>query len=118
MTEEVAAAYLSRNCKTHRYRDLLIVCNVQASSGPVDLEGLYYHVNGAASRIMGMPSISENSEQGPKTLEDCENKMDATSSRAGVVRSNTNPKCKNKVGQCFSCVSESVCVRVCFNHIN
>ncbi len=74
------------------------MCNVQASSGPVDLEGLYYHVNGTASRIMGMPSISEDSEQTPKTLEDCENRMDAKSSRTGVVRSNTNPKCKNKVG--------------------
>ena len=81
-----------------RYRDLLIVCNVQASSGPVDLEGLYYHVNGTAKRMVGAAGDANTAAVGsPQTLEDCEDDMDLSTSRKGVVRSNTNPKCKNKV---------------------
>jgi hypothetical protein len=95
--------FIFENRTETRYRDLLIVCNVQASSGPVDMEGLYYHVSGAAGRMLMMgeagagPAQLAGSEHSPKTLEDCENGMDLSMSRKGVVRSNTNPKCKNKV---------------------
>lgn len=94
-----------------RYRDLLIVCNVQPSSGPLDMEGLLYRINGVGTRIGATESTNAQQQQqqrgnsrGPaaaakKTMEEFEEGMDEELFlRKGVVRSNANPKCKNKVG--------------------
>ena len=136
-----------------RYRDLLIVCNVQVkewnsmrpnccvdwkshmphgrlrfcyfavisqpssdvishvisqpSSGPVDLEGLYYMT--ASSNRSTHHALGASGERDPTSMKDVmealEEGMDIEIFRRGVVRSNTNPKCRNKVCVC-------VCARV------
>ena len=111
-----------------RYRDLLIVCNVQASSGPVDLEGLYYRVNSSASKgsksgrggggaaaaaaaaALGSSSSKKRKNTRCDTLEMFEDGMDLDIFRQGVIRSNGNPKGKNKVCACVN-VCDGVCVR-------
>jgi hypothetical protein len=96
-----------------RYRDLLIVCNVQASSGPLDMEGLLYSINGVGSRLGVADSSDASNLQGARgrgggggsagvskrkrSMEEAEDGMEGGIVRKGVVRSNANPKCKNKV---------------------
>ena len=59
---------------------------------------MYYHVNGTAKRMVGAEGDANTAAaDSPQTLEDCEDDMDLSTSSKGVVRSNTNPKCKNKV---------------------
>jgi hypothetical protein len=97
-----------------RYRDMLIVCNIVASSGPNDMEGLLYRVNGLGNRV-GATDTTSSDHQNPqhagkknsKTMEEFEDGMDSELFRGGVVRSNTNPKCKNKV-----CVCACACVKL------
>jgi hypothetical protein len=99
-----------------RYRDLLIVCNVQASSGPLDMEGLLYSINGVGSRL-GVTDSSDSSNQvgqqggrgrdaqapaggsakRKRSMEEAEDGMEGGIVRRGVVRCNANPKCRNKV---------------------
>lgn len=106
-----------------RYRDLLIVCNVQPSSGPVDTDSLlkqasdykrlimseeaaanarHYQANpGAAARDaealrMMVGSGSAEEEEDPIRLLEDEMDIDVHLLRKGVVRKNGNMKGKNK----------------------
>jgi hypothetical protein len=84
-----------------RYRDLLIVCNVQASSGPLDMEGLLYSINGIGSRLGVTDASDAPTGKRKLSMEDAEDGMEGGMFRRGVVRSNANPKCKNKVGKFY-----------------
>ncbi len=86
-----------------RYRDLLIVCNVQASSGPNDTAGLFYMLddddeNGSSSR---------QTQNMQKRMERLEDGMDADLFRKGVMRKNLATKCRSKVC-CFWFVAGSL----------
>ena len=78
----------------NRYRDLLIACNVQASSGPTDTEGLYYMLDKPSNSSTNDPALSRNVK---KMMEKFENGMDADLFRSGVMRNGTGSKCKSKV---------------------
>ena len=77
-----------------RYRDLLIACNVQASSGPTDTEGLYYMLDKPSASSTNDPAMLKNVK---KMMEKFENGMDADLFRSGVMRNSTGSKCKSKV---------------------
>lgn len=80
-----------------RYRELMIACNVQPTSGPVDTVGLHYML--AANRSNNNPAaVAEpDSQTMREAMEGLEHGMDADLFRRGVVRKNSNPKCRNKV---------------------
>lgn len=89
-----------------RYRDMLIVCNIQPSNGPVDLDGMHRALSAAASSsavatttgsatasTVAAPSSSRRrARQGGGGLEDG---VDRTM-RKGVVRTNASSKSKAK----------------------
>ena len=113
----MAKNYLYENRTESRFRDLIIVCNVQASSGPTDVEGLYYRVNGASNRLgaLAVQAASRDSfdesrdaptrggKEKRKTLEVFENDMDEGKHRKGIVRSNSDSKTRHKV-PCIPCI--------------
>lgn len=86
-----------------RYRDMLIVCNIQPSNGPVDLEGMHRALSAAvsatatataaaaaASSSAAAAATNNNRRQGG--LEDGVDKT----MRKGVVRTNASSKSKAK----------------------
>lgn len=93
-----------------RYRDLMIVCNVQASSGPPDMEGIKYMAKKRQQQQqqvkIGRRGGTNNHQQQQQqqemrsmqqAIEDFENGMDEELFRKGVMRSDSNPKWKSKV---------------------
>ena len=110
-----------------RYRTMLIVCNVQPSSGPIDMDGLLQnagryrhllHSNVAAGDVMRDANAlvdalggQQQQLQRPRTAKEAiallEEEMDVDISllRKGVIRKDSSSKGRNKV-LCF-------CARVC-----
>ena len=78
-----------------RYRDLLIVCNVQASSGPNDTAGLYYMLDREGNARDG--GSDNNPPDMRRMMQRFEDGMDAELFRKGVMRNNSGAKCGSKV---------------------
>jgi hypothetical protein len=100
-----------------RFRDLLIVCNVQASNGPIDEDGLYYLANAQSNSTSSGGSSNHrqnrNAEDAPprKTrrtdaLQQMEDELDKEADREGVVRFGSN----SSSGVIKVCVCVNVCV--------
>jgi hypothetical protein len=90
--------YIFEKKTESRYMDMLIVCNVQESNGPMDKDGLRYMAASAA----GPAARTQRGARGdsPVTLqgiiESMEDGMDAGVQRKGVVRTSNSSKCRNK----------------------
>jgi hypothetical protein len=107
-----------------RFRDLLIVCNVQASNGPIDEDGLYYLANAQSSSTSSGGSSNHrrnrNAEDAPprKTrrtdaLQQMEDELDKEADREGVVRFGSN----SSSGVIKVCVCVCACVRMVFGFV-
>jgi hypothetical protein len=94
-----------------RYRDLLIVCNVQASSGPNDTEGLYYMLDKDSNGADGAGADAKNMR---KLMDKFEDGMDMDLFRRGVMRNNAGTKCNSKVCAFLLCVYVLFMPNQCF----
>lgn len=79
-----------------RMNNVVVVCNKQASSGPVDKEGLRYRAANARYQPSGGAATAGGVMGPPKTLEEVENRMDGRAVRKGVVRCNPDLQYKTK----------------------
>jgi hypothetical protein len=123
-----------------RWRDMLLVCNVLESSGPIDTQGLLYMTNkdvekkggrkrnsadGSAAEQQGGKrartaegldsSGSSNDVSMKDVMDHMESGMDGGVLRGGIMKDDANAMCRNKVLMFFflhwcMCVCVCVCV--------